>query len=239
MDAVRQGADVLFILLGAIMVLAMHSGFAFLELGTVREKNQVNALVKILTDFAASTLAYFFVGYGIVWSQRVATLSPLPLAVKPGSGFDASLIALVAVNVTGPAVVLAAGGCAANPSMYQELHGAPLWCEVAYPYSQGEGLMMGLAAGGRLRGGDHGRRQGQDRRSRDAVHGRNRVRAARRLVLQDARQRDAGRIGRTAALSRTRRRRGRARLGAADRVRAVERRQARIADVNSVLDLKR
>ena len=66
MDAVRQGADVLFILLGAIMVLAMHSGFAFLELGTVREKNQVNALVKILTDFAASTLAYFFVGYGIV-----------------------------------------------------------------------------------------------------------------------------------------------------------------------------
>ena len=47
MDALKQGADALFILLGAIMVLAMHAGFAFLELGTVRKKNQVNALVKI------------------------------------------------------------------------------------------------------------------------------------------------------------------------------------------------
>ena len=60
MDNLKTGSDVLFILLGAIMVLAMHAGFAFLELGTVRKKNQVNALVKILTDFAVSTLAYFF-----------------------------------------------------------------------------------------------------------------------------------------------------------------------------------
>ena len=36
MDQVKQGTDALFILLGAIMVLAMHAGFAFLELGTVQ-----------------------------------------------------------------------------------------------------------------------------------------------------------------------------------------------------------
>ena len=62
-----QTAKHLFILLGAIMVLAMHAGFAFLEVGTVRKKNQVNALVKILTDFAVSTIAYFFIGYGIAY----------------------------------------------------------------------------------------------------------------------------------------------------------------------------
>ena len=67
MDQVKQGTDALFILLGAIMVLAMHSGFAFLELGTVRKKNQVNALVKILVDFAVSTIAYFFVGYLVAY----------------------------------------------------------------------------------------------------------------------------------------------------------------------------
>src|SRR5580765_5704155 len=67
MESLRASADTLFILLGAIMVLAMHAGFAFLELGTVRSKNQVNALVKILTDFAASTVAYFCVGYGIAY----------------------------------------------------------------------------------------------------------------------------------------------------------------------------
>jgi len=67
MEALRSANDTLFILLGAIMVLAMHAGFAFLELGTVRKKNQVNALVKILVDFAVSTIAYFFVGYAVAY----------------------------------------------------------------------------------------------------------------------------------------------------------------------------
>ncbi len=67
MENLKTGSDALFILLGAIMVLAMHAGFAFLELGTVRQKNQVNALVKILTDFAISTLAYFFIGYTVAY----------------------------------------------------------------------------------------------------------------------------------------------------------------------------
>jgi hypothetical protein len=67
MEALKQGADTLFILLGAIMVLAMHAGFAFLELGTVRRKNQVNALVKILVDFSVSTVVYFSVGYGVAY----------------------------------------------------------------------------------------------------------------------------------------------------------------------------
>lgn len=71
MDAqLKTAADVLFILLGAIMILAMHAGFAFLELGTVRRKNQVNALVKVLCDFAVSTLAYFFIGYGVAYGTH-------------------------------------------------------------------------------------------------------------------------------------------------------------------------
>ena len=65
-----QNIDVLFLLLGAILVLAMHAGFAFLELGTVRHKNQVNALSKILTDFSLSAIAYFFVGYYISYGQH-------------------------------------------------------------------------------------------------------------------------------------------------------------------------
>jgi len=67
MEALKQGADALFILLGGVMVLAMHAGFAFLELGTVRKKNQVNALVKILVDFSVSTVVYFVVGYGVAY----------------------------------------------------------------------------------------------------------------------------------------------------------------------------
>ena len=68
-ETLMQSANTMFILLGAIMVLAMHAGFAFLEVGTVRHKNQVNALVKIITDFAISTLAYFFIGYQIAYGM--------------------------------------------------------------------------------------------------------------------------------------------------------------------------
>src|SRR5678810_1092739 len=70
MEALKTSSDVLFILLGAIMVLAMHAGFAFLELGTVRRKNQVNALMKILVDFSVSTIAYFFIGYSIAYGAN-------------------------------------------------------------------------------------------------------------------------------------------------------------------------
>ena len=67
MDNLVNQGDVLFVLLGAIMVLAMHAGFAFLEVGTVREKNQVNALAKIMADFSISTIAYFFIGYSLAY----------------------------------------------------------------------------------------------------------------------------------------------------------------------------
>src|SRR4026208_467625 len=67
MEALKISSDALFILLGAVLVLAMHAGFAFLEVGTVRRKNQVNALVKILCDFSMSTVAYFFIGYTVAY----------------------------------------------------------------------------------------------------------------------------------------------------------------------------
>ena len=67
METNLVGGDVFFILMGAILVFAMHAGFAFLEVGTVRSKNQVNAMVKILSDFGISTLAYFFIGYSVAY----------------------------------------------------------------------------------------------------------------------------------------------------------------------------
>jgi fumarate reductase flavoprotein subunit len=54
----------------------------------------------------------------------------------------------------GRSVVLASGGCAANPQMFEDLHGVPLYARIAYPYSQGAGIKMGVAAGGIVRGGE-------------------------------------------------------------------------------------
>ena len=87
MEQLKPGSDALFILLGAIMVLAMHSGFAFLELGTVRRKNQVNALVKILVDFSVSTVAYFLIGYTVAYGpHRRAGSSFVEMAVVDKDG---------------------------------------------------------------------------------------------------------------------------------------------------------
>src|SRR3990170_1684 len=85
METYQSSSNVLFILLGAIMVLAMHAGFAFLEVGTVRKKNQVNALVKILSDFAVSTIAYFFIGYGIAYGVGFLTGAA---TLTADSGYD-------------------------------------------------------------------------------------------------------------------------------------------------------
>ncbi len=85
MENIKTGIDALFILLGAIMILAMHAGFAFLELGTVRQKNQVNALVKILVDFSVSTIAYFFIGYSLAYGLNF-WMGAEELATK--SGFE-------------------------------------------------------------------------------------------------------------------------------------------------------
>ena len=59
--------DILFLLMGAILVLFMHGGFAFLEAGSVRKKNQVHSLVKILVDFGCSAIAYIFIGYWVAY----------------------------------------------------------------------------------------------------------------------------------------------------------------------------
>ncbi|MCP4382996.1 MAG: ammonium transporter [Hyphomicrobiales bacterium] len=92
MDEQMVGGDLFFILMGAILVFAMHGGFAFLEVGTVRHKNQVNALVKILVDFAISTTAYFLIGYLIAYG--VSFFSDANTLVS-GEGFGPQGLLLV------------------------------------------------------------------------------------------------------------------------------------------------
>lgn len=93
MQQVQTGGDVFFLLMGAILVFAMHGGFAFLEVGTVRHKNQVNALCKILVDFAIATLCYFFIGYGIAYG--VTFLVSAEAISGAQAGFDPQGLSLV------------------------------------------------------------------------------------------------------------------------------------------------
>src|SRR5262245_7774085 len=93
LESLQAGADVLFVLVGAVLVFAMHGGFAFLEAGTVRHKNQVNALCKILVDFSISTVAYFFLGFAIAYGTTF--LVNAEVLSGGGKGFDAQGYTLV------------------------------------------------------------------------------------------------------------------------------------------------
>ncbi len=133
MDAHKNGADALFILLGAIMILAMHAGFAFLELGTVRKKNQVNALVKIIVDFAVSTIAYFFVGYGVAYGVQFYSGAEV-LAER--NGFElVKFFFLLTFAAAIPAII--SGGIAERAKFYPQLVATALLVGLLYPFFEG------------------------------------------------------------------------------------------------------
>jgi len=133
METLKGGSDTLFVLLGAIMVLAMHAGFAFLELGTVRSKNQVNALVKILTDFAVSTVAYFCVGYGIAYGVSFFVGAEV-LAER--NGYDlVKFFFLLTFAAAIPAIV--SGGIAERARFYPQLAASMLLVAFVYPFFEG------------------------------------------------------------------------------------------------------
>jgi Amt family ammonium transporter len=133
METLKSGSDVLFILLGAIMVLAMHAGFAFLELGTVRKKNQVNALVKILVDFAVSTIAYFFIGYSIAYGVDFFSGAEL-LAEKNGYEL-VKFFFLLTFAAAIPAII--SGGIAERAKFNPQLIATFVLVGFIYPFFEG------------------------------------------------------------------------------------------------------
>ncbi len=133
MDQVQPGADVFFLLMGAILVFAMHGGFAFLEVGTVRHKNQVNALVKILVDFAISTLVYFGIGYTL--SYGVSFLANAE-AISGGQGVDlVKFFFLATFAAAVPAII--SGGIAERAQFVPQCAATALMVALAYPVIEG------------------------------------------------------------------------------------------------------
>ncbi|MDH5631718.1 MAG: ammonium transporter [Gammaproteobacteria bacterium] len=133
MDVLKSGTDTLFVLLGAIMVLAMHAGFAFLEVGTVRGKNQVNALVKIITDFAMSTVAYFLVGYGIAYGIDFFA-DAKTLASQNGYQL-VKFFFLLTFAAAIPAII--SGGIAERARFYPQLLATAILVGLVYPLFEG------------------------------------------------------------------------------------------------------
>jgi Amt family ammonium transporter len=133
MEAVNTPGDVLFVLLGAIMVLAMHGGFAFLEVGTVRKKNQVNALVKIICDFSASTIFYFLIGYTLAYGAGFLVGAQ---SLAEQSGYElVKFFFLLTFAAAIPAII--SGGIAERAKFYPQLFASAVIVALIYPFFEG------------------------------------------------------------------------------------------------------
>jgi len=132
-ETLVHGSNTLFLLMGAVMVLAMHAGFAFLEVGTVRLKNQVNALSKIITDFAVSTLAYFFIGYWIAYG--VTFMQPADLLVADHGYALVKFFFLLTFAAAIPAII--SGGIAERARFGPQLCATLLIVAFVYPFFEG------------------------------------------------------------------------------------------------------
>ena len=145
----QPGMDVFFVLMGATMVLAMHAGFAFLEVGTVRRKNQVNALVKIITDFAMSTVVYFFIGYGVAYGVNFFASADVLTGAAEGSPFAANgfdlvkFFFLLTFAAAIPAII--SGGIAERVRFVPQLIATAVL--VAFVYPLFEGMVWGSTFG--------------------------------------------------------------------------------------------
>ena len=133
MESMADQSNVLFILLGAIMVLAMHAGFAFLEVGTVREKNQVNALAKIMADFSISTIAYFFIGYSLAYGLDFFAVAS---SLTDKSAYElVKFFFLLTFAAAIPAII--SGGIAERASFNPQLIASFLLVGFLYPFFEG------------------------------------------------------------------------------------------------------
>jgi Amt family ammonium transporter len=149
-EELHKSNDVLFLMLGAVMIFAMHAGFAFLEVGSVRKKSQVNALVKILSDWSVSTVVYFIIGFPLAYG--LSFLRPAGELAGAAKGFDlVHYFFLLTFAACIPAII--SGGIAERAKFWPQLAAGGIFAALVYPFF--ESLIwgrMGVGEGGALIG---------------------------------------------------------------------------------------
>ncbi|HKL22169.1 MAG TPA: hypothetical protein VJ904_10200, partial [Tichowtungia sp.] len=130
-QTLTRSGDVLFLMLGAVMVFAMHAGFAFLEVGTVRIKNQTNALVKILTDWSVSTVMYFLLGYPIAYG--VNFFGSAESLISGDQGYElVRFFFLLCFAACIPAII--SGGIAERTRFWPQVLAGAVFAGITYPF---------------------------------------------------------------------------------------------------------
>lgn len=108
--------DTFWVLFAAILVFFMQAGFGLVEAGMVRAKNAANILMKNLMDFSLGSIAFFAVGYALMWGDGnwfVGTEGWFLFGVKsPVDGLPLYVFWFFQAAFVGAAATIVAGGVA-------------------------------------------------------------------------------------------------------------------------------
>jgi ammonium transporter, Amt family len=66
-QTLNSGLDTIWVVLTAAMIILMEGGFALLEAGFVRHKNNVNIIMKVFVDITIGALCFYFIGFGLMY----------------------------------------------------------------------------------------------------------------------------------------------------------------------------
>ena len=68
-EELQTNINIVWTCIAAFLVFFMQAGFAMVEAGFTRAKNAVNILMKNLMDFSVGTIAFFLIGFGLMFGK--------------------------------------------------------------------------------------------------------------------------------------------------------------------------
>lgn len=141
-DDVQRALDNVWILIAAFLVIFMNAGFGMLETGFCRQKNAVNILTKNLIVFALATLAYWFIGFSIMfgggtgwigWGNFFLGGAPELYGLEADAGLTKDTFFLFQAAFAGTAATIVSGAVAERIKFVDFLIFSLLLTGIAYP----------------------------------------------------------------------------------------------------------
>lgn len=126
---IKTGGDLTLLLLAALTLLVMQTGFALREAGNVSQQHQADSVAKTLLVFAVSAIAYVAFGYYISYGFHLRT--PVLAPVAGGKHDLIQFLVLVTLATAVPAIV--AGSVAQRARFWPQLASTALIAGVIYP----------------------------------------------------------------------------------------------------------
>ena len=90
-EELQINLNIVWTCIAAFLVFFMQAGFAMVEAGFTRAKNAVNIIMKNLMDFSIGSLAFFLVGFGLMFGKTNGLFGTTLFAlggVEPGTDWN-------------------------------------------------------------------------------------------------------------------------------------------------------